>query len=338
MVPKKLELAFLGLLVLGLSTTASAGVFSPFDILKPKSSLLAGVDSGSNSQNVYLLDTDVSINSKLVALENGNITIIDNALVADVGPLGTSGDVVEISGSDQISVYVVHSGDTLSEIANMFDVSINTIVWANDLDRSKSLREGQVLVILPVNGVRHIVKKGDTIASIAKKYKGDSTEIALFNDLHLDGVLVAGTEVVIPNGEITTPPASKKSSTLAKGGKGVTNYVGYYMRPIKGGRRTTGIHGNNGVDLATSAGSNVYAAASGTVIISRASGWNGGYGNYVVIKHNNGTQTLYAHLQNVSVGTGTQVGQGDVVGHVGSTGKSTGNHLHFEIRGATNPF
>lgn len=329
-------MAVFGLVIFGLASTASAGVFPSLGLLKPKAELPVGAIGASNSQNIHLLDGSVPINPKLSAFETSDINIIGDALVADVGPLGTSGDIVEISGSDQISVYVVHAGDNLSDIAKMFDVSVNTIVWANDLVRGQALKEGQVLAILPVSGVRHIVKKGDTVASIAKKYKGDLTEIALFNDLHADTVLVVGSEVIIPNGEVTVPTPKKKA--LGKGGKGTTTYAGFYMRPIKGGVRTQGIHGHNGVDLGSPAGSNVYASAAGTVIISRGSGWNGGYGNYVVIKHSNGTQTLYSHLQDVSVGMGAQVGQGDVVGHVGSTGKSSGNHLHFEIRGATNPF
>jgi LysM repeat protein len=325
-----------GLIILGLASTASAGVFPSF-FFSSKVDLLEKVANDTNSQNMHLLDGSITINPKLLALENSDISIIGDALVADVGPLGTSGDIVEISGSDQISVYVVHDGDTLSAIADMFDVSVNTIVWANDLVRGQALREGQVLTILPISGVRHIVKKGDTIASIAKKYKGDATEIALFNDLQTSGALVVGSEVIIPNGEVVQAPVKKKT-TIGKGGKGTTTYAGYYMRPVKGGRRTQGIHGHNGIDIAAPMGTNIYAAASGTVIISKSSGWNGGYGNYVVIKHSNGTQTLYAHLSDVSVSTGMQVGQGDVVGHMGNTGKSTGIHLHFEVRGATNPF
>ena len=80
------------------------------------------------------------------------------------------------------------------------------------------------------------------------------------------------------------------------------------------------------------------ASASGEVIISRAGGWNGGYGSYVVIKHSNGTQTLYAHNSRNNVSVGDYVNQGDIIAFVGSTGKSTGPHVHFEIRGARNPF
>jgi murein DD-endopeptidase MepM/ murein hydrolase activator NlpD len=103
-------------------------------------------------------------------------------------------------------------------------------------------------------------------------------------------------------------------------------------------RKSQGIHGYNGVDLAAPTGTQVLAAASGQVLISRFGGWNGGYGNYIVIKHSNGTQTLYAHNSANYVSVGQWVSQGDVIGLVGNTGKSTGSHLHFEVRGAKNPF
>ena len=110
------------------------------------------------------------------------------------------------------------------------------------------------------------------------------------------------------------------------------------MRPIAGGHRSQGIHGHNGVDLAASVGTPIYASAAGTVIISKTGGYNGGYGNYIVIRHDNGTQTLYAHNTENYVGVGETVSQGQTIGTVGSTGRSTGAHVHFEVRGAKNPF
>lgn len=108
--------------------------------------------------------------------------------------------------------------------------------------------------------------------------------------------------------------------------------------PIPGATRSQGLHGYNGVDFAAPLGTPVYASDGGAVLVSRSSGWNGGYGLYVVIKHSNGTQTLYAHLSKTAVTAGSSVSQGQVVGYVGNTGRSTGNHLHFEVRGAQNPF
>jgi len=111
------------------------------------------------------------------------------------------------------------------------------------------------------------------------------------------------------------------------------------MRPLVGGVRTQGVHGYNGVDIAAPVGTPFLASAAGEVIVARSSGWNGGYGQYIVVRHANGTQTLYAHASQIIVGVGQRVVQGQVIGYVGSTGRSTGAHLHFEIRGGPrNPF
>ena len=278
----------------------------------------------------------------------GSITLADGmALVAEAGPAGTAADLEEFKPqSSQISVYTVREGDTLSEIAEMFNVSVNTIAWANDI-QGRVIHPGQVLVILPVTGVSYTVKTGDTLASIAKKYEGDLDEIANYNELASDASLTAGQTIVIPDGVIATAPApaapakpSVGSSGSGGGGASATpaSSAGF-TNPLPGSVKTQGIHGYNGVDLGgLGAGTPVVAAAGGTVIVAKGTGWNGGYGSYVVIQHNNGTQTLYAHLNSVSVSVGQGVSAGERVGGVGSTGRSTGIHLHFEVRGASNPF
>jgi murein DD-endopeptidase MepM/ murein hydrolase activator NlpD len=289
----------------------------------------------SNSQILPVLSAPFNINPS-AGQGGGDITIIqDSALLSVTGPLGSIADVVERK-TDSISLYVVREGDTLSAVATIFDVSINTIRWANNLNRSTIIRPGQVLVILPVSGINYITKKGDTIQSIAKEFKGDADEILNFNGLSSGVVLTAGTTIIIPNGE--GEALSNASSGRVVRGSGGPSYRGYYSRPITGGRQSQGLHGYNGVDLATYCGAPVLASASGDVIISRPFGWNGGYGVYVVIAHSNGTQTLYAHLSSVIVSQGWRVVQGQVLGYVGSTGLSTGCHVHFEVRGAANPF
>lgn len=108
--------------------------------------------------------------------------------------------------------------------------------------------------------------------------------------------------------------------------------------PIPAGRLSQGIHGNNGVDFSAPRGSAIVAAAAGTVVVARSSGWNGGYGNYAIIEHASGVRTLYAHMDTVAVTEGEAIGTGESVGTVGNTGQSTGYHLHFEVKGAKNPF
>lgn len=291
-----------------------------------------------NSQTLRLLEGVRNPDPK-VAVGGGDITIVDGVALAADGSTLPEGIGVGSSAPGEISLYVVHEGDTLSQIAEMFDVTMNTIRWANDLGPKEAIQPGDTLVILPITGVRHTVAKGETLASIAKKYKGDLDEIAQFNGLHAGDALAVGAEVIIPNGEVISSPSKPSASSASKLTYGGPAYAGYYMRPISGGVRTQGIHGYNGVDLAASYGAPIYAAAAGEVIISRGDGaWNGGYGNYIVVRHDNGTQTLYAHNSSNAVSVGQTVAQGDVIGYIGSTGRSTGSHVHFEIRGAANPF
>lgn len=285
-----------------------------------------------NSQNMELLKGSSNINPH-PKQTNYLAVIEDDALVAENQITDTAYADYGISGSGQISVYVVRSGDTLSTIAKMFKVSINTITWANDIKKGL-IKPGQTLVILPISGVRHTVAKGDTVQSIAKKYKADVEEILSYNDLTKTSKLTSGDEIIIPDGEIasvvTYSSGSSSSNTVVS--------AGYYMRPIQGGRKTQGLHGHNGIDFGSPVGTPVLAAAAGSVIIARSSGYNGGYGLYIVVNHANGTQTLYSHLSGVGVSVGDKVEKGQVIGKVGNSGKSTGPHLHFEIRGARNPF
>jgi len=220
----------------------------------------------------------------------------------------------------------------------MFNVSVNTIIWSNDIRRGDLIHTGQTLVILPVSGVQYTVKSGDTLASIAKKYKGDLEEIKQFNNIADASELFVGATIIIPDGELGTYTYTSSGLQTRVRGAGGPSYIGYYLKPVFGALRTQGLHGYNGVDLGAPYGTPVLAAASGDVIISKAYGWNGGYGNYIVIKHSNFTEPLYSHLGSNIVTPGWHIVQGQVIGYVGSTGRSTGPHVHFEVRGAKNPF
>jgi len=286
------------------------------------------------SQNIALLQAALNPNPN-PAKGGGDITVVgDTALLPESGPSGTMVDIEE-SRSDQISLYVVHEGDTLSQIAKMFGVSVNTIIWANNVS-ARTLHQGDQLVILPISGLQYKVKSGDTLKSIAAKYKADANEIIQFNGLKADISLAVGTEIIIPDGEIATPKIYQPTERLH--GAGGPNYAGYYTKPLAYYVKTQGLHGYNAVDLSAPVGTPIMAAAYGEVIVSKNYGWNGGYGEYVVISHPNGTQTLYAHMSEDITYPGMYVYQGQVIGYVGSTGKSTGSHLHFEVRGAKNPF
>lgn len=267
-------------------------------------------------------------------------TISDNALVAHSGLAGTAADIVN-PPTDRISVYVVRTGDTLSEIADMFGVSVNTIIWANNLSGIKDVHPGDTLIILPISGVKRVVVKGDTLQSIAKKYSADANEIAQFNGVNPLESLIVGSTIIIPGGEISIPTPIKHSTPNTSNSRSNNGPIqaGYFSNPLPGGIMTQGLHDGNAVDIGAARGTPIHAAADGTVIIARNNGgWNGGYGNYVVITHDNGAQTLYSHMKNTIVSPGQFVSNGQTIGYVGMTGRTTGPHLHFEVRGAGNPF
>ena len=321
---------------------ANAGVFSfVTGLLAGKEEFLKDNNS-DNSQNMALLKAVVSFNPN-PSVGGGGTTMIDgSALVAESGPSGTIANIGERPTSDRIATYIVRKGDTLGQIADMFGVTMGTIFWSNDIKQGDLIKEGQVLSILPISGVKYTIQKGDTLAGIVKKYKGDLKETLQYNALSDESVLAVGDEIIIPGGVAPLPAVNKSSTAVPYNpvrGTGGPEYSGFYIRPIVGGRISQGLHGYNAIDFAAPIGTPILATASGQVIISKDNGyWNGGYGNYIVIEHSNGTQTLYAHNSQNIVWVGSQVVQGQVIGYIGSTGNSTGPHVHFEVRGAKNPF
>ena len=328
---------------------AKAGLLS--NLLQKSTNASSASATPLNSQTLPLLAPAINIDPHPVV--GGGLALVGGgALLAQEGPSGTAADIESKPTSSEISVYTVHEGDTLSSIAEMFDVTPNTIVWANDI-KNGTVHQGDTLVILPITGIQHTTRKGETLAGLARVYKSNVHEIAQYNDLADSATLAVGDVIIIPGGEITAPVVAKPKTTviskiLKNIAKGVTEpYLGgsgpalngYFVWPAQGGVITQGLHGWNAVDIGAPKGTSIYAAADGVVLIARQNGaWNGGYGNYVVIKHDNGTQTLYAHASAVLVSAGDSVTQGQIIAKVGSSGESTGPHLHFEVRGAKNPF
>jgi len=316
--------------------------------VKTDSSIVNSSNFGNNSQNMELAQANIS---PILVLQskndkNGNevdtsvdVNIVDNALSPKVNSTSTINDKDNSDFSfDQVSVYVVRKGDTLSQIATMFDVSSDTILWANDMKKGDKLVGGDVLMILPVSGVRHTVLKGQTLGGIAKKYNVNISDIVDFNDLSASSQLTPGDELIIPDAEMinTDAPKPKTNNSTNTIKTELKTLIGYFINPVPGYKRVSQrLHGNNGVDLAAPTGTKIVAAASGTVLLAR-NGYNGGYGNMVIIKHPNGTQTLYAHQSKIATSTGREVSQGETIGYVGSTGRSTGPHLHYEVHGARN--
>ena len=321
-----------------------------------------GVLSGAENTSASLLplldsqqNPPTAQDSGVNGISNDGISLQitdDAALVAPRNPIGIYADATH----DEIVLYTVKSGDSPAGIAKRFGITLNTLLWANDIRNPSSIKVGDQLVILPVSGVKYQVKRGDTIESIAKRFKPKDetdissvvTDILQFNGLAINEQPQEGTTLIIPDGEMNASPTSLSNSrypNFSSHSIGLPEYIGYFLRPVLGGHnaRATknnphGLHGYNGVDLAVDYGSIVMASAEGTVIRAKFTGWNGGYGKYIVLTHPNGTQTLYAHLSSMLVEIGQRVVQGATIGYVGSTGNSTGPHVHFEIRGAKNPF
>jgi len=239
----------------------------------------------------------------------------------------------ELRRRDKIVFYTVQPGDTVSEIAEKFGITTNTILWENNLSAYSLVRPGDKLAILPNSGIRHKVAKNDTVAKIAKKYGVEAENIIEFNKLTSADDIKVGEQLMIPGGKrvsiatvpsysfrnIVSPPAPRVVSSGSMIWPANCRRITQYFR-----------YRHSGVDIACSYGQPVYAVDSGRVIRARG-GWNGGYGVVIEIDHGNGQQTLYGHLSSLYVKVGENITQGQVIGAMGSTGRSTGSHLHFEI-------
>lgn len=238
----------------------------------------------------------------------------------------------ELRQRDKIVYYTVQPGDTISEIAERFGITTNTILWENNLSAYSVIRPGDKLTILPVAGIQHKVVKGETIASIAKKYGVEAEEIISFNKLASADDIKLGEQLMIPGGKKpyvaptysfrswSQPPPAKVVSTGQMLWPTTCHYITQYFRWL-----------HSGIDIACGYNQPIYAADSGQVIKAQG-GWNGGYGAMIVIDHSNSIQTFYAHLSKIYVKAGENVEKGTAIGAMGSTGRSTGAHLHFEVR------
>ena len=317
------------------ANVSSASIFQ--DKSDPKGSRQGGTNgAGKNNSEASIIDPNANIN-----------ILSDNALLPATSPLGVSVGVYDGTGSgdfsfDQVNVYVVRSGDTVGEVADMFGVTVDTILSANDMKKGDKLKEGDVLLILPFSGIEHTIIKGQTLQSIANLYKADVDEILLANDIDVDAKLVIGEKLMIPGADMLSETKPKSGSETVAKRSGLfslmPSIIGYFKNPVPNGRKSQGITSRHrGVDIAAPIGTPIYATASGRILTAKM-GWNGAYGNMVILQHPNGTRTLYAHMSKLNTTTGAQVSQGQVIGYVGSTGRSTGSHLHFEVLGAKNPF
>jgi LysM repeat protein len=251
-------------------------------------------------------------------------TIRGNSPVISVTPqvLGSLGADPTAIQRKEVTEHIVEQGETISSVATKFNISTNTILWANDLTSKSTLKVGKKLIILPVSGVLRVVSSGDTLSEIARHYKSSQNEIIAINDIQ-DNKIFIGDVLVLPG---ATKPSS---SYIAK----VPSVSSYFIIPCQG-TVTQRLHWYNAVDVANKYGTPIYATAGGTV---QKTGYIKIGGNRVRIVHPNGIVTYYGHLSKILVSPGQQVSQGQKIGLMGRTGYATGCHVHYEVRGATNP-
>ena len=257
------------------------------------------------------------------------LTLDDGALLRQELP-GTT----VLPTRTEIAQYEVKPGDTIWGVAEEFGLSVTTVLWENNLTLYSTIRPGQKLTILPVSGVSHAVRKGETLGAISKRYGAALEEVISINKLaDATASLAPGMKLIIPGGrpfQVATPATVARRNVITPPSSLETPPVGKLLWPTISRRITqyfTWRHA--GLDVGDKTGNPIYAAADGVVEIS---GWGrGGWGNTVVVNHGGGLKTRYAHASKLLVSVGQQVSRGQVVALVGSTGRSTGPHLHLTI-------
>lgn len=230
---------------------------------------------------------------------------------------------------DQVITYKVGSGDTLARVAQKFGVSVDSIKWVNDM-RGDSLSVGQELKIPPVTGIVHKVREGETIQTIAKKYRTDAQKIVNYpfndySDLETFALNV-GQTLVVPDGVMPSaaPIAMTMPQPMTAGGSG------QFLWPTNGLITQYPVWYHMAYDIANASAPGIMAADTGVVIVVEYLRY--GYGQHIIIDHGGGISSLYGHLSEIYVKPGDRVARGQVIGRMGSTGRSTGTHLHFEAR------
>jgi len=245
----------------------------------------------------------------------------------------TLGALTDFGQRREIERYNVQQGDTLTSIAEKFDISLETLLWANNLSSKSVLKVGQELTILPITGLIHVVREGDTLSEIVLIYEAELKDIVEFNLLGDEEKIYAGDFLMVPYGK--KPKAVLKYTQVPLS-------QSYFICPVPSPCRITqGLHWYNAVDFGSGkCGEPVYAAAGGVV---QRTGYTDLGGSYVRIQHPNGVVTYYGHLSKAIVSSQQTVYQGQIIGYVGYSGVTSpkgpaGCHLHFDVRFAENPF
>lgn len=241
-------------------------------------------------------------------------------------------------------IYTVQAGDTVAGIADRFNISTDTVLSANGLTERNIIKAGDHLTILPTSGLLHTVQRGDTVSELASRYEVAGADIATYNNLGDEAKLSIGQKLMVPGAKIPAPrrlaqghdtsepepsaPEASRPEPVASSGQGwlwptASRHIAQHFR-----------RWHTGVDIDNRSRPPIYAAQDGTVSYA---GWLGGYGNLLIVSHGNGLETYYAHVDKMYVGKGDAVDKGEAIAKMGSTGRSSGPHLHFEVRSNGRP-
>ncbi|KKR86374.1 MAG: Lipoprotein [Candidatus Uhrbacteria bacterium GW2011_GWF2_41_16] len=305
---------------------------------------LATVEEIKAKEGFVPIKTNYSEMYALSPSDTADLDLIDEDYVNFLGGNGfltsSIGAESPVSSSrTETEIYVVQDGDTLSTIADRYGLNLSSVLWANELTFKSTIKPKQELAIPPVDGVLYTVKNGDTIQSIAKKYSAESEQIVAFNKLTNANTLKIGQNLIIPGGEPPKIVPVRRTAPLTKlfvspssndsVGKKASASDGGWVWPTDW-HVITQYYGwkHVGLDLDGDYNTKNYAARAGT--ITRAS-WYSGYGLCVDIDHGDGYKTRYGHFSKIFVEVGQQVAAGEALGMTGTTGYSTGTHLHFEV-------
>jgi len=290
----------------------------------------------------------------------GSVPVMVEDTFGGVPRLAQERTIIPSRPRQEITKYTVLEGDTIFGIAEKFGLKPETILWGNYytlLDNPHSLKAGQELNILPVDGTYHEWQQGEGLNGVAKYYGVTPEDIINYPPNELDAASIGdfanpiidpGKWLIVPNGRrefvswsaplgVTREnPATARvlgdgaCGPISGGAVGYGSFIWPANKHYLSGFDYSPSTNHWGIDISGNEGEGVYATDAGVVVYA---GWNNyGYGNMIMVDHGNGFQSLYAHMSAFNVGCGQSVGQGDVIGAIGTTGRSSGPHLHFEIR------
>ncbi|MFP4514446.1 MAG: peptidoglycan DD-metalloendopeptidase family protein [Parcubacteria group bacterium] len=343
-------------------------VISEFAQLPHEEELIEETRSGDNfntsgskiNQELGIMSSNININTNNEAEEIEDLDLEISPEVAinlqkEAEKFGSDPGIDQVVGEDEnvsanttkrteIITYKVKAGDVIGSIANKFGVSVNTILWENNLSSRGVIHPGDTLKILPVSGISHSVASGESISYIASKYDVNSSDILEANNISNVNSLKIGQKLIIPGASkrTTTRVASTPSPSTASSGSSGIDVIKDLIKPKPAavssgvmqwptvGHRITQYYSwrHSGLDIANKTGTPLYASEAGTV---EYSGWSTGYGYNVLINHGGGKKTRYAHASKLYVKNGDTVEKGESIAAMGSTGWSTGPHIHFEV-------